>query len=251
MKNCFIILILITFFFSCIGQNHNKDAVNNMRSNSMSVFGRWKCVVIDYRGYQKFSIEEAKNIEKSVFVVGKHKMYYEGIASIELCEYDTLVGNIVDTSALTGASFEYKYSKDDLSKIIQFAQLNKRGELPMSCYNECSQLFLKEDTLINICGGYTFYLTKIDNKKNYAGTGNSTIDIKVDYIDKIKISYLFYKDDDQLTIEDNRGKILTVLNSKNISKTNTAIISTMGNSSLVFKIKSSTAKSRWKFSVEW
>ena len=88
-------------------------------------------------------------------------MYYSNIDFVELCTFSSVkYRKGIDKEDWSGTSFFYRYSKKELSEIIGCELVDKKGE--WACYNECALLFLKKDTLINICGGYTLLFKKIN-----------------------------------------------------------------------------------------
>jgi hypothetical protein len=122
------------------------------------ILGKWKSVKWDYSGFNKFTIEQADIIKNCILVVDKEKIYYSSISFIDTCEYYRFLISKYDTTAYLGLSIEYKYTKRELSKLLVLNPLDKEGN--PSCYNDCAIFLLKQDTLINICGGYTYYLLK-------------------------------------------------------------------------------------------
>lgn len=131
-----------------------------------------------------------------------------------------------------------------------FLPIDENGE--SACYNECSQLYLKQDTLINLCGGYTFYLMKAyDDIKEFNGAGTSTQELVLkEGAKEAKVSYEFFKDLDQLTIEDQNGNKLfeTAMISTNAEQSVTIPLKNI--TTLALKIKSQSSDSRWKIKVE-
>lgn len=101
----------------------NQKNVSKKNSNSdgniatkVSIYGRWKCISTDYRGYQKFSIAQANKIKNSYLIIEKNKMYYEGLNFIELCKYATLKKERYDTTEYGGASLNLNTIKLNLLK---------------------------------------------------------------------------------------------------------------------------------------
>jgi len=46
---------------------------------------------------------------------------------------------------------------------LEFTPVDSKGNA--ACINNCSEYLLKGDTLINICGGYTYYMLRTDSLK--------------------------------------------------------------------------------------
>lgn len=126
------------------------------------IYGKWECVKSDYRGYQKYNFEQAEKIRQSVLNIERHRLYYSGIEFIEPCNYSHFNISNFDTSLFYGYSIEFVYSKKELAKIFVYVPVDEKGN--DACFNDCVTLLLKQDTLINICGGYTFYLLKINKE---------------------------------------------------------------------------------------
>ena len=85
----FHIGLLVLSFYSCdsqeqsykkngVRQENQQEKDNNSSANDkviteeVNVYGRWKCVAMDTRGYQKFSLAEAKQLEKSILNIEPH-----------------------------------------------------------------------------------------------------------------------------------------------------------------------------------
>ena len=148
MKLVFVIVSIFAFY--------------KCSSQSESIYGKWKCVATDFRGYQKFTLKQADVVKKSILNIEKNKMYYSEVDFIDLCTFDSIIYKRgLEKEDWSGTSFFYRYSKKDLSEMIACIPVNAKGE--WSCYNECAQLYLKQDTMINICGGYTFFLKRVNS----------------------------------------------------------------------------------------
>jgi hypothetical protein len=122
------------------------------------ILGTWKCVDHDYRGEEKFNLKQAELIRYSILNIGKHNFSYSKAKFIENCNFSDWEMTMYDTTQDFVYSLEYKYYKSELTKMFSFIPVDSNGR--SACYNECATFFLKEDTLITICGGYTFYWLK-------------------------------------------------------------------------------------------
>lgn len=132
-----------------------------------------------------------------------------------------------------------------LSKILVFTPVDEKGEL--TCYNDCAAIFLKEDTLINVCGGYTFYFVKYFDFK---GGGSITKELSFpESVSAIVINYDFYKEPDELIVSDQNGKVLYRTGMKVTNKTEEEKINLNKVTKVIFKIDSQKTASRWAFSV--
>lgn len=150
------IFIIITFLLYIQGcESQKKGNINEYLT------GKWEIILHDYRGYQKFSLAQTNQIEKADLIITEDSYYYEGVGFIDTCQFAKWKKGPYDTSNYYGWSIEFKYSKSELAKFMYIEPVNKQGDF--SCYNECNIFFLKQDTLINICGGYTYYLVKSKN----------------------------------------------------------------------------------------
>jgi len=90
--------------------------------------------------------------------IDQNRIYYNNLDFIEVCEYSNFFVSKYDTSLSSRLIIERRYSKLELSKILEFTTVDK--DCKRSCYNDCAQFYLKQDTLMYICGGYTFFLLK-------------------------------------------------------------------------------------------
>lgn len=148
-----ILFFLTLILFSCQSNKKNND--------SQTIMGEWIIVKQNYKGYQKFSLDEAHKIEESILNINKSEIFYENIDFISPCNFDKLLIELIDTTKLYGATIEYLYTKKELTKIQSIIPVNINNQ--PTCFNNCATFYLKQDTLINICGGYTFFLKKINN----------------------------------------------------------------------------------------
>lgn len=126
-----------------------------------SIYGRWKCVKHDYRGYQKFSLKQAEKIKVSVLTLGRNTFYYGNVKFVASCRFSSWKRSKYDISIYS--PLELVYSEEQLKDVILLEPIDGGGKF--SCFNDCSIFYLKQDTLINICGGYTYYLKKIRETK--------------------------------------------------------------------------------------
>jgi len=147
-----IIPVVVLFIFvSCYFQTETKN-------RSDLIYGKWKCVKHDYGGFNSFTFEQAEAIRKSILNIEKNKIFYMNNSTVGVCEYSKFIISNWDTTLYTGLIIEFRYTKKELSKIQVFNPVDEKGNF--ACYNDCAKFFLKQDTLINVCGGYTFYLIK-------------------------------------------------------------------------------------------
>jgi hypothetical protein len=147
-------IFLIATFFICNNGNAQSDTGN------ISIYGKWICVATDYRGYQKFTAKQAALLKKSILHIDSSKMYYDSIHFLDVCTYASIkYRKGLEKDDWSGTSFYYRYSEKDLAGMIACEPVDGKGT--WSCYNDCALLYLKNDTLINICGGYTLMFKKI------------------------------------------------------------------------------------------
>lgn len=122
-----------------------------------NVYGRWKCVKMGMKGYQKYDSNKARRIEHATLVISPHEFYYSNIKFVEKCSFDTIILTAVDT--LFADIMARIYTSAELKKMQEVQMIDRNRE--HACFNDCARFYLKEDTLINICGGYQYYLKKI------------------------------------------------------------------------------------------
>lgn len=144
-----------------------------------SLYGDWKCIKIGDKGLQKFSREEINNLKKTVLKISKNNIFYEKNEFIDECYFSFLKVEDYDTSNIISDVLETIYTPSELSKFKVITLVDSLGE--PSCYNDCSQFFKKDDTLINLCGGYQIYLIK------HSLSPDSESDMNIDIL-KYKLS---------------------------------------------------------------
>lgn len=126
--------------------------------NPSFLYGKWKVVKHDYRGYQKFSAKQANQLHKSILVIEKTRYYFTNINFIGPCPIYKWNIQPYDTTISISMPIEQCYTKKELAERVSFLEpVDNKGE---PCYNECL-MFLKQDTLITVVGGYTFFRLKI------------------------------------------------------------------------------------------
>lgn len=125
--------------------------------HEMNINGRWKSVKHDYRGRQKFSLQQANLIRSSVLTIEQNTFNYSKAQFIKSCNFYTWKKSPYDTTVYD--NLQLIYTNAELQKLTIFDPVDKAGNL--SCFNECALFYLKQDTLINLCGGYIFYWVKI------------------------------------------------------------------------------------------
>lgn len=92
---------------------------------------------------------------------------------------------------------------------------------------------------------------KVKIVKDYSGTGSSTKELSLTGKETaLKLSYEFYKEPDQLIVEDQNGKQLFKTEMTATNGMQTATVPLNGVSKLVFKINSEQPNSKWRFKVE-
>lgn len=148
--NAFI--FIITAIFVVGGTYQQKE--------TYPIFGKWKCVKLNTQGFQKFQITDAEKLQKSNLTITSTTFGYDEIDFIEPCNFKGWSMRNCDTSENLGITLELLYTKDELSKFIEYSPIDENGEF--GCFNDCSIFYMKNDTLINICGGYTLFLIKED-----------------------------------------------------------------------------------------
>ncbi len=155
MKKKLIFLPVFILFAFCYKQKD--EARTNL------IVGEWKVVKINTKGYQRYTLEEANLLKSSTLVVTDSSFYYKNISFVDSCTFARWKYSSYDTVNLLGNLLDIEYRKKTLSKIIVVEPVDSLGA--WGCYNNCSQFFMKDDTLINICGGYGFYLVRNDKSQ--------------------------------------------------------------------------------------
>lgn len=126
----------------------------------LEVIGKWHCVFVDSRGFQKLNSHQRDSLKSSILNITENQIFYEGIEFVDTCRFNSLdIIPYIPDSFYNGLSVQFRYSYEERREMSKIITLNSNGE-ESTCYNNCSTFLLKEDTLINFCGGYTFYLLK-------------------------------------------------------------------------------------------
>jgi len=249
------VVLFLTLFLgvnSCSAQQENKFPLEY-------IYGDWECVKIDKKGYQRYTWEQALELKAAILTVEKNKFYYNHISFVDSCSFYHWKTFKYDTISLSGNTLDFKYKKKVLSGINVLAPVNDKGEL--DCFNNCAEFYLKGDTLINVCGGYTLFLLKVKSKerelsfKEFNGTGDFKQKIDLNSCNTgIKIEYNFYNVADKIILEDANGNTLfsTGEETTNGMKTITTDVKLTDKEQCYFYLKvesSQKEKSKWELKV--
>ncbi len=241
--------------------NLNCSAQKQEKYTNEYIYGNWKCVKFDKRGLQKYTLQQAQKLQSSVLTVEKDKFYYNDIDFIELCSFNKWKISNYDTTNLSGNILDVLYKKKELSKIRVLEPVDDKEE--PACYNNCAEFYFKDDTLINICGGYTYFLLKVKEEpkereltfKEFNGTGNFKQKIDLNSCNAVvKIDYNFYQVADRIILEGADGNILfsTEMESTTGIKSITTDIKLTAREQCYFYLKvesSQKEKSKWELKV--
>ncbi len=251
-----IILAGLLLFSSC------KNQAQNVNNPSEYIYGQWKCEKYLWSELGRYTLVQVDSIKKSILHIEKDKIYFDKIKFIDTCKFSS---STIQTSKLFDKKNEeyYWFEEGDkrllplkhtgvLPSMYTKEQLSKIDLIDLGCVSELSILYLKQDTLIlNYIAGVIFYMTKVPDVRTYTGTRSSTKELSLSGKETtIKLSYEFYKEPDQLVIEDQTGKELFKTEKLATNAMKTATLQLNGTTKLIFKIKSDDPTSQWRFKIE-
>jgi len=168
--------IFILLWSSCVAQRRGKISSND-------IYGQWKCVKLDKRGFQKYTLEQAKMLEASTLTIDSGKFFYgDEIDFVKPCSFYRWKKSTYDTVNLSGNILDITYKKVELSKISKLEPVDEKGEF--GCFNNCAIFYFKQDTLINICGGYTLFLLKVKEIQEGSSSTISADTVRCRYKEK-------------------------------------------------------------------
>ena len=122
-------------------------------------YGKWECKkVLGWRA-TKYTSLQLEKIKVSKLIIEKDKFFFGGIEFIDTCNGIEWRVKKVDSLTTIPQQLEVLYDSNEISELYTLEPFNKEGNY--NCYNNCAELFLKRDTLINICGGYTLFFIKV------------------------------------------------------------------------------------------
>lgn len=148
-----IVLIVVLLLDSC------KINAQDESKPTDYIYGEWKYVKHFSWRATKFRSDEIDSIKSSTLYVEKNRIYYENINFIEPCFYSK-----IEFKKFFNKNGEPRYP-EDLRLLVKYTkdQLSVINRIELDCeYNCLGFLYLKQDTLINYCGGLTFFMIKID-----------------------------------------------------------------------------------------
>jgi len=220
------------------------------------IYGDWKCVRLDTHGFQKFSWEKAQKLPSSILTVEKTTYYYNNVDFIEVCHFACWNKYMYDTVHLEGRTLDVLYKKRELSKVVVLEPTDSTGDF--GCYNDCAIFYLKGDTLINVCGGYTLFFTKIKllpAAKDYSFSSRGDFERDIECGKEVKsltIEYVTYNEPDNIIITDGVGKVLYESGMTTGDKLKTVKIPLSATiHSVHLKISSSVKGSQWKVKLKF
>ncbi|RFZ92515.1 hypothetical protein D0C36_13895 [Mucilaginibacter conchicola] len=127
------------------------------------LYGDWVCVKHYYRGLQKFSAKQAEQIRKSTLSIRPNTYSFSKAKFVKQCHFYKWQMHKFDLAEEAYSySFQYAYTKPELAKMGAYEPVDAKGEY--ACFNECSGIFMKKDTVIMSCGGYAFFWLRKKNQ---------------------------------------------------------------------------------------
>jgi hypothetical protein len=195
---------------------------------------------------------------------------YQGFEP-EKYDYNVFFDNGIDRTAIVETG-KWKYEANE-QKLILFSRVflkeksdfnNQNGVKSRVIFligsvttNELKLCSLDDknscDTYVknaNFTGNETkFYYREIAEDYSSRGQQTKTLDLS-GYERDLKVSYEFFKEPDELIIEDRKGKVLFSTEMISTSESQTAEIDLRGVTQLVFKVNCSKPESKWKYSID-
>jgi len=141
---------------------------------------------------------------------------------------------------LKDRKFSTNYNFHDSSPALAFYIRESTDKFLKICFNQ------------NNCTVEKYEKTSSSNKmEDYSGTGSTTKELLLTgKVTAIKLSYEFYKEPDQLIVEDQNGKQLFKTEMTATNGVQTTTVPLNGVSKLIFKVNSEQPNSKWRFKVE-
>lgn len=167
-----IIIACVIFFASC--KNQAKNTAQGSNNPIDQIYGQWKLEKDLWKQYTKYTKVQIDSLKNTVLQISKDKIYFENISFIDVGTFSS--SNIKISKLFDKENWEYswfkdgdrfllvpklvgpliyRYSKEELSKIIK---------IDLGCDGEpnLNTLYLKQDTLIlTHIGGITLIMTKV------------------------------------------------------------------------------------------
>jgi hypothetical protein len=155
MKNIFLLNMVLLLSFNSSAQQILPQYQDTY------IYGQWQCIKLDTRGYEKFTLQQAKQLQSSILTMRKNTFYYKNVDFIDSCRFSYWGIDKYDTVYPYRDALKMTYSNKELSKMEVLQPTDSAGHF--GCFNDCAIFFFKGDTLINVCGGYTLYFKKVGN----------------------------------------------------------------------------------------
>lgn len=126
------------------------------------IYGTWKYVKHNRWHATKYTSEQLDMLKSAVLKIGPDKAEFAGLKFIEPCAHPQWAIARYDTSYAECAQLEPVYTMAELAKMFRFTPIDSKGEWN-GCFPDCSVFYLKQDTLINIWGGFPVYFVRKNN----------------------------------------------------------------------------------------
>lgn len=241
----------------------SKNQAQNISNSTEYIYGQWKYEKHLWSGLGRYTLAQVNSIKKSILHIERDKIFFDKIKFIDTCNFSS--SKITTSNLFDRKNEEYTWFEEGDKRLLPIKytgllpsvytkeQLSKINLIDLGCVSELSILYLKQDTLIlNYVAGVIFFLTKVPDKYYYyTGTGKTTKELSLNGNETtLKLSYEFFKDPDQLVIEDQSGKELFKTERLATKGINLTSVKLSGVTKLIFKVKSEQPNSLWRIKVE-
>lgn len=157
MEHIIIINRISLFFIVCLftSCSTSNDSIKESR-----IYGNW--VYVKHYGWRatKYTSDQLDILKKAELRITKNSIKYEGVGFINECDDIQWQISVYDTSITESQQMELYYTKEELSQVYLFNPVSSSTGQWEGCFSDCAIFYLKQDTLINICGGFPIYLIR-------------------------------------------------------------------------------------------
>lgn len=254
-------LLIVGFLMLCLCKNQAQPNQSIKEPNNQ-IFGQWKYVHHLWHPLGRLSTEQLEILKQGVLKVNKERVYFEGADFLDTCSVSSIkINKLFDKENEWEYSWYedgeqfllrpkdvgpliYRYTKEELSRMDKITLTNE--------YCHFSYFYFTQDTLIMDLEGLTLFMTKVPfETKSFAGAGNATKELELTGKEtELKLSYEFYKEADQLTVEDQNGNQLFSTGMETTEEVKKTEVPLSNVTKLVFKVKADKPSSKWKFTAE-
>lgn len=253
MKKLLKLILFITLISNSACSQNSSNVMHGKWTLEMSNDGDWYPDIIIFKSDNKYLVYNDMDFVGMPNITTE----YDIITDIQTATALTETGNWIYNSSANQiilsernfikekSLFNDYYGKGE-TLVFEVKNITDKKVILCSKGNKCDTYIKNYNP--RDASNITFYR---ELKEEYTGTNNQTQEILLSgYETELNLSYEFFKESDELIIEDRSGKVLFSTEMVTTDEVQTVEIDLRGVTQLIFKINCSKPESKWKYSVD-